>query len=174
MNPRLSFFIDFVIFQLAWFACVLATISPFPYLLPLIGTLLVIIRSIYTRGFRKVFPFALVCFLIGILGDGILVRMDLLSFESYPSIFSAPLWMIALWVNFGLMLHPLFTWFLENYWRSIIGFSLGGLIAYYSGQKLEVLTLTTDLKSSFGVALEWAIAGFLLRSLHLKIPSHKL
>ena len=78
--------------------------------------------------------------------------------------------MVALWVNFGLMLRPLFTWFLDHFWRSIIGFSLGGMVAYYSGEQLGVLTFSTGFESWIGVALEWAIAGMVLRYLHLKFP----
>ena len=171
MSPRLSFFTDLVIFQCAWFACVLATVSPIPYLLPAVGTLLVLIRSISTRGIRQVLPFTLACLFLGILGDGTLVYLNLLIFEPYPDLFGAPLWMIALWINFGLMLRPLFTWFLENFLRSIIGFSLGGVVAYYSGQKLGVLTFVTDFNSHIGVALEWAFAGIILHFIHLKFPS---
>jgi len=33
-----------------------------------------------------------------------------------------------------------------------------------------VLTLSIDLQSQLGVAVEWAIAGLVLRYLHLKFP----
>ncbi len=107
---------------------------------------------------------------MGVLGDASLVHLGLLSFDPYPSLVGAPLWMVALWLSFGLMLRPLFTWFLDHCGRAIIGFSLGGLVAYYSGQKLGVLTLTVDFQSHLGVAVEWAIAGIILRFLHLKFP----
>lgn len=171
MNPRLSFITDLVIFQIAWFCCVLAPLSPIPQGLPVIGLALVLIRTQFSRGLKKVLPFALACFLLGVAGDASLVQLGLLSFDAYPSLFGAPLWMVALWLNFGLMLRPLFTWFLDHFWRAIIGFSAGGVVAYYSGQKLGVLALTVDIQSQFGVAAEWAIAGIILRYLHLKFPS---
>jgi len=170
MSSRLSFLTDFIVFQLAWFACVLATLSPIPYTLPILGLGLVSIRTFWVRPVRQVLPFALACLILGILGDAILVSSNLLSFSTYPSIGGAPLWMVALWVNFGLMLRPLFTWFLDHFWRSIIGFSLGGMVAYYSGEQLGVLTFSTGFESWIGVALEWAIAGMVLRYLHLKFP----
>tara|TARA_B100002019_G_scaffold155106_1_gene133649 strand:+ start:614 stop:1141 length:528 start_codon:yes stop_codon:yes gene_type:complete len=174
MSSRLSFFIDLVIFQIAWFACVLASVSPFPILIPILGTLLVIIRCLVKKSIKQSLPFTIACLIIGIAGDATLVNVNLLAFDPYPSIFGSPLWMVALWMNFGLMLRPLFTWFLDNCWRSILGFSIGGLIAYISGEKLEVLTFIVDYNSHIGVALEWAIAGIVLRYLHLKFPSHSL
>jgi len=173
MSPRLSFITDLAIFQVAWFGCVLATRSPFPHLLPILVLMLVVVRVLLTRGLNSVLPFTLACLIMGVLGDATLVHLGLLSFEPYPSLFGAPLWMVTLWLNFGLMLKPLFTWFLDHCWRAIIGFSAGGVIAYYSGQKLEVLTLSVDLQSHLGVAVEWGIAGLILHYLHLKFPSSK-
>ena len=170
MSPRLSFITDLVIFQVAWFGCVLATRSPFPHLLPILVLLLVLVRVLLTRGLAQALPFTFACLILGVVGDATLVNLGLLSFEPYPSLFGAPLWMVALWLNFGLMLRPLFTWFLDHCWRAIIGFSAGGVVAYYSGQKLEVLTLSINLQSHLGVAVEWAIAGLVLRYLHLKFP----
>jgi len=170
MNPRLSFLTDLVIFQVAWFGCVLATRSPFPHLLPILVLLLVLVRVLLTRGLAQALPFTLACLILGIVGDSTLVHLGLLSFEPYPSLFGTPLWMVALWLNFGLMLRPLFTWFLDHCWRSLIGFSAGGVFAYYSGQKLGVLILSVDLQSHLGVAVEWAIVGLILRYLHIKFP----
>ena len=168
MNPRVSFITDLVLFQVAWFGCVLATRSPFPHLLPILVLLLVLVRVLLARGLAPVLPFTLACLIMGVIGDATLVYLGLLSFEPYPSLFGAPLWMVALWLNFGLMLRPLFTWFLNDCWRSVIGFSVGGVVAYYSGQKLGVLTLSVNLQSHLGVALEWGIAGLVLRYLHLQ------
>ena len=55
--------------------------------------------------------------------------------------------------------------------RSIIGFSLGGVIAYWSGQQLGVLEFTNSWITALGIATEWAIAGMIFRFLHLKFPS---
>lgn len=170
MSPRLSFITDLVIFQVAWFGCVLATRSPSPHLLPILVLLLVLVRVLHTRRLAQALPFTLACLVMGVVGDATLVNLGLLSFGPYPSLSGAPLWMVALWLNFGLMLRPIFTWFLDHFWRAIVGFSAGGVVAYYSGQKLEVLTLSIDFQSHIGVAVEWAIAGLVLRYLHLKFP----
>ena len=78
--------------------------------------------------------------------------------------------MVALWLNLGLMLHPLFSWFVDNCLRAMIGFSLGGLAAYYSGDKLSVLTLEKDWQSALAIAVEWAAAGIVLHLVHIRFP----
>ncbi len=173
MNSRFSFLIDFALFQAAWFACVLATLSPYPQFLPLGGSILVIGRVAQKGRLREAIPLGLACIAIGTPGDALLVKFGFLSFSSYPNLFGAPLWMVALWMNFGLMLSPMFTWFMENLIRTLLGFSIGGAIAYYSGEKLGVLTLEKDWLSILAIGVEWALAGFILHFLWLKLAQGK-
>ena len=70
------------------------------------------------------------------------------------------------------MLRPVFEWFLDHCMRSILGFSIGGVIAYWSGQQLGVLEFTNSWNTALGIAAEWAIAGIIFRFLHLKFPTH--
>jgi hypothetical protein len=168
MNSRFSFLIDLAIFQAAWFACVLATLSPFPHTLPLAGLALVLARVMQARRIKQVLPFLLACAILGILGDALVVKLGFIAFAPYPDLWGTPLWMVALWLNFGLMLHPLFSWFIDNCLRSMIGFSLGGLLAYYSGHKLGVLSLEKDWQSALAIATEWAVAGIVLHCLHIR------
>lgn len=168
MNPRLSFLIDFVLFQAAWFACVLATRTDFPHALPLVGLLLILGRVLFTKRFRQALPFVLACAAIGVCGDAALVTLGFLDFEPYHNLFGAPLWMVALWLNFGLMIHPLFSWFVKSCPRALIGFAVGGVIAYYSGEKLEVLSLPMGWQSALAVGAEWGMAGMVLRFLQVR------
>lgn len=168
MKFNKSILFDGVIFQIAWFACVLSTLSPLPLVLPFLGLAMVAARSIYTRGLFRLLPFALSAPLVGLVGDACLVSLGLVGFTPHPGLFGVPLWMLVLWLNFGLMVHPLFEWFLDHRIRCLVGFSVGGALAYYSGDKLEVLSFTQDWTSALAVAVEWGLAGTLFRFLHLK------
>jgi hypothetical protein len=170
MSPRISFILDLVVFQAAWFCCVLATKTPFPELAPYLGVGLVLIRVLWAGRLRASLPFLIACLLIGIPGDAFLVQIKLLDFPPYPNLFGSPMWMVLLWASFGLMLRPVFTWFLDHCMRAIIGFSMGGALAYWSGERLEVLSFTNNWISASGVAAVWAIAGVILRFIHLKFP----
>ena len=168
MNKPPNFLIDLVVFQVAWFACVLGSATEYPFLLPFAGFLFVLCRIATTRRFRSSFPFLLASVALGMVGDSLLVHLEMLAFYADPTVGGAPLWMIFLWANFGLMLRPLFSWFLQNNSRCLIGFGLGGLIAYASGWQLERLAFTSDWISALAIAMEWAIAGLILRQLHHK------
>ncbi len=69
MSSRLSFLVDLAIFQVAWFACVLAILSPFPRILPLAGMTLVLVRVLLAQRLKHALPFLLACAILGVLGD---------------------------------------------------------------------------------------------------------
>ena len=172
MNSKFSFLIDVIIFKVAWVLCVLATKTPIPQLAPFLGIILVAGRAWTSDRLKPSLPLALSALLIGIIGDALLVQQNLLEFHPYPNLGGTPLWMVSLWVCFGIMLRPVFEWFLDHCMRSILGFSLGGVIAYWSGQQLGVLEFTNSWITALGIAAEWAIAGIIFRFLHLKFPTH--
>ena len=172
MNSKFSFLIDVIIFKVAWVLCVLATKTPIPQLAPFLGIILVAGRAWTAGRLKPSIPLALSALLIGIIGDALLVQMNLLEFPPYPNLGGSPIWMVSLWVCFGIMLRPVFEWFLDHCMRSILGFSLGGVIAYWSGQQLGVLEFTNSWVTALGIAAEWAIAGIIFRFLHLKFPTH--
>ncbi len=168
MKQKRNIFIDFILFQLAWFACIFSSLSPLPLLLPFIGSVPVLIRSIYTQGIFMLTPFFLSCLIMGLIGDACLVFFGFIQFSDYPSIMGVPYWMLLLWFNFGLMLRPVFEWFLNARWRCFLGFSMGGGLAYYSGHKLGVLHFEMGWYSAIAVGIEWGLASFVFRYLHLE------
>ena len=111
MNERMKFLRNLVVFQAAWFACVLGSKSSFPMLYPVLGFCAVLGLVIFSKRFGSAFPFLLSSVALGMVGDSILVRLELLAFYANPTVGGAPLWMIILWANFGLMLRPLFPGF---------------------------------------------------------------
>ena len=170
MNERMKFLLNLVVFQAAWFACVLGSKSSFPMLYPVLGFCSVLGLVIVNKRFGSAFPFLLSSVALGMVGDSILVRLELLAFYANPTVGGAPLWMIILWANFGLMLRQLFPWFLENNVRCLLGFSIGGLAAYYAGWRMDALAFTSVLDTSLAIMIEWGIAGLVLRQIHLKYP----
>ncbi len=170
MNEKMKFLLNLVVFQAAWFACVLGSKSSHPTLYPVLGFCAVLGLVIFSKHFGSAFPFLLSSVALGMVGDSLLVRLELLAFYANPTIGGAPLWMIILWANFGLMLRPLFSWFLENNIRCLLGFSLGGVLAYYSGWQLDALAFTSGWFSALAIMFEWGVAGLVLRQIHLKYP----
>ncbi|MEL0099418.1 MAG: DUF2878 domain-containing protein [Opitutae bacterium] len=170
MNEPLKFWINLLVFQAAWFACVLGSKSSYPMIYPVLGFCAVLGLVIVNKRFGSAFPFLLSSVVLGMVGDSLLVRLELLAFYANPTVGGAPLWMIILWANFGLMLRALFPWFLENNFRCLLGFSIGGVVAYYAGWRMDALAFTTGWFTALAIFIEWGIAGLVLRQVHLKYP----
>jgi hypothetical protein len=115
MNEQMKFLLNLVVFQGAWFACVLGSKSSYPMLYPVLGFCAVLGLVIFSKRFGAAFPFLLSSVALGMVGDSLLVRLELLAFYANPTVGGAPLWMIILWANFGLMLRPLFP----GFWKII-------------------------------------------------------
>ncbi len=139
-------------------------------LYPSLGFCAVFGLVIFSKRFGSAFPFLLSSVALGMVGDSLLVRLELLAFYANPTVGGAPLWMIVLWANFGLMLRPLFPWFLENNFRCLLGFSIGGVAAYYAGWRMDALAFTSGWFTALAILIEWGIAGLVLRQVHLKYP----
>jgi hypothetical protein len=170
MNEQMKFLFNLVVFQAAWFACVLGSKSSYHMLYPVLGFCAVLGLVIFSKRFGSAFPFLLSSVALGMVGDSLLVRLELLAFYANPTVGGAPLWMIILWANFGLMLRPLFPWFLENNIRCLLGFSIGGVAAYYAGWRMDALAFTSGWNTALAILIEWGIAGLVLRQIHLKYP----
>jgi hypothetical protein len=170
MNEKMKFLLNLVVFQTAWFACVLGSKSSYPMHYPVLGFSAVLGLVIYSKRFASAFPFLVASVALGMVGDSLLVRLELLAFYANPTVGGAPLWMIILWANFGLMLRPLFPWFLENNIRCLLGFSIGGVAAYYAGWRMDALAFTSGWETALAILIEWGIAGLVLRQIHLKYP----
>jgi hypothetical protein len=170
MNEKMKFLLNLVVFQGAWFACVLGSKSSYPMHYPVLGFCAVLGLVIYSKRFASAFPFLVASVALGMVGDSLLVRLELLAFYANPTVGGAPLWMIILWANFGLMLRPLFPWFLENNIRCLLGFSIGGVAAYYAGWRMDALAFTSGWETALAILIEWGIAGLVLRQIHLKYP----
>ena len=86
MNSKFSFLIDVIIFKIAWVLCVLATKTPIPQLAPLLGIILVTGRASLAGRLKRSLPLALSALVVGIIGDALLVQLNLLQFPPTPTL----------------------------------------------------------------------------------------
>lgn len=112
---------------------------------------------------RQELLFTGVVLLVGLLGDSLLVQLGRLGFPAWPQADLAPLFMMALWVNFAGAFVLCLEWMRGRYLLGALFGFLGGPLAYYSGIKLAAVTLPDPLALSLlAVGLEWALAMPLL------------
>ncbi|MCB0347142.1 MAG: DUF2878 family protein [Bdellovibrionales bacterium] len=152
--------LNFMLFQISWFACVLGAASNYP----LAGAIFVILVLAFESRIYDDFPKRLVgYFAVALTGTCV----DLLAFRSgafgFPhfsyGFMGYPVWMIALWFAFATTFQSSLSW-LKNRYILLAFFGLtGGPLAYYSAAKLGAVVLSTDnMVYSLGViGAAWAL-----------------
>jgi hypothetical protein len=166
----MSKLLNFVLFQISWFACVFGAVHGFPLLGPLLvaGTSALSLRHARSRSGRLLF-LVLVGF-FGTLGDLLPLHLGAFSFSSGSDLpWGYPLWMSALWVSFGTTLHSSMAWLAGRYAvASILGF-IGGPLAYYGGQSLGAIALGSNAAASLlAIGVFWGLITPLLVYLSLR------
>lgn len=155
--------INFIAFQMAWFACVLGGAHGWPWL-GVVITAAIIALHLY-RATRPTLELALILVsgLLGFGADSLLTGMGLLQFPSgqlYPQL--APYWMAALWMAFATTFNVSLRWLKPRLGLAALLGMIAGPLAYYGGAKLGGVAFSEPLAALIGVAGVWTLAMPLL------------
>ena len=151
--------INFIAFQIGWFACVMGAAYGWPWLGT--GIALIVILLHLSRA-QNPLPESVLIILAGLIGlvfDSLLVTLGWLSYHSGTLVSgTAPHWIVALWMLFATTLNVSLRW-LRTRW--ILAFVLGaiaGPLAYVAGNKFGALQFVQPTPGLLALALGWAIA----------------
>lgn len=156
--------INLVIFQLAWFACILGAGNGLPWLGIVVVGLSAIGHLVYVRFDRSWMVLLPAAFGLGWLFDWIVLRSGAMGYPDHARLLTAvPVWMPFMWVNFATTLYLSMSWMKRRYFIAAVFGFLGGPGAYYTGMKLGAVLLGEDLvRSLMIIGVEWVIATPLL------------
>ena len=139
-------------FKLSWFALVL-----FQDML-LIPVLLFILWSLWRCSPAERVAW-LVLAAVGITLDSLLQYSGVLSFTDSAWL---PLWMLTLWLAFGLVVVQVFSAYLQNYWIAALIAAVSGPMAYIGGAALSgQMHVSTTIEAYVALALCWGCYGVL-------------
>ena len=152
-----SIVVNFALFQLGWFACVVGA----AYAQPWAGTLSVVVIVAYhlSRAGRPLAEIKLIALalLIGFLWDSTLVASGLLVYKvGMLNEMIAPHWIIAIWALFASTLNVSLRWLKGHYLVAALFGMAGGPLAYYAGSRLGAVYLLDPFLSLLALALGWA------------------
>jgi hypothetical protein len=172
--PNSTVIINFVLFQLAWFACVLGAARDMPWL-GVIVTVAIVVWHLRTAKQAKPEIFLLIIVLaIGALFDQMMHSTHLLTYQAHGwSNALVPAWILALWAGFVTALNVSLRW-MRGKWMVMIFFgAIGGPLAYMSAEKLGAVTLNNMPASYIALGLGWAILTPLLVMLSQRFDGYQ-
>ncbi|HTT39370.1 MAG TPA: DUF2878 domain-containing protein [Burkholderiales bacterium] len=153
---RLGFSV--LVFQGAWFACVLSAARGHP----LLGTLAVaaaLALQVAASDLRKADIVSIgVAVAIGLVSDTLLAQTDVVRYaSSWPQPGLAPIWILALWALWGAVLREPLRWLHKRPLAAALLGTVGGPASYAAAARLGACSFPDITWSLLVLALGWAV-----------------
>ncbi len=177
MQPRLV--INFILFQIGWFACVIGAAKQMPWLGVAVVIAIIIWHLTQAKQAKKEVQLLFITLVIGGIFDQIMLNHHLISYQSHGwSDAIVPVWILALWAEFVTVLNVSLRWMKElktpvRWLVSVLFGAIGGPLAYIGAERLGAVTLNNLPMSYIALGVGWAILTPLLLKLSEKLDGFK-
>lgn len=160
--------LNFVFFQMLWFANVLGAGSYGLYWLGLAGVLPLLVLTAFSPERRSDLAVALLALAGGMLLDTLWIALGILRFDDGTF---APFWIGSLWFGLGLTINHSMRWFRDQKILGPLIVGAFGPVTYLTGQSLGAVEVVTPWLLPL-VSAAWIVffAG-LVRSLRIWQPA---
>ena len=162
----MTLLINFVAFQLGWFACVLGAANGRPWMGPVVVATVVVMHLVRARRAAPELVLVLAAMVLGLLVDSLLMATGWLRYSVglwWPGL--APYWIVTLWALFATTLNVSMTWLKGRPILTVLMGAIGGPLSYLAGEKLGAIELTTPAYALAALGIAWAVAMPLLMHL---------
>lgn len=171
--------INFIFFQIAWFACVLGAARYMPWLGVFVTVIIVAWHLYQAKQAKPEVILLCIALVIGAAFDQLMHSTQLLTYQAHGwSNDLVPAWILALWAGFVTALNVSLRWMrnkdLRQRWLIAVLFgAIGGPLAYAAAERLGAVTLNYMPNSYLALSLGWAIITPLLLVLAEKFDGYK-
>lgn len=166
--------INFILYQIGWFACVIGAAKQMPWLGVLVVLLIVIWHLIQANQPKRELALLLIVLVIGGTFDQIMLNHHLISYESHGWMAKiVPVWILALWAEFMTILNVSLRWMRGRWLIAVLFGAIGGPLAYMGAAKLGAVTLNMMPNSYIALSIGWAILTPLILRLAEKFDGFK-
>ena len=167
MTPLL---VNFVAFQVGWFACVLGGAHQLPWLGTILVSIIIAVHVSRASRPRAEISLVLLAISIGSVWDSYLVWRGWLEYPSGTLIpDTAPHWILAMWGVFATTLNLSLRWLKGRWLIAILSGAIAGPLAYYAGARLGGVVFTEQTTALIALSLGWAVLMPLLMALSQRL-----
>lgn len=150
--------LNFVLFQIGWFACVLSGAAKQPLIGAAIAALIIGWHVWHAQQPAKEISLLLIAMLVGAVWDSLLVWQAWLNYPAgilFPN--TAPYWIIMLWALFATTLNLSLRWLKQHMVLAILLGAVAGPLAYYGGARLGAVDFVQPANAIIALAIGWAL-----------------
>lgn len=150
--------LNFVAFQVAWFACVASAARGAPWLGVFVAVAAVAAHASISARPRRELVLVLVAITLGAVYDSSIAALGWITYNSGEFVSGmAPLWILALWALFATTINVSLRWLRGRRGVAALLGALAGPLSYYAGERLGALVLVEPIAASLALAIAWAI-----------------
>jgi hypothetical protein len=151
--------LNFLLYQLGWFSCVLGAAWGYPLSGGLSALLLLLVHLLLTDARIAELKLILIACLLGTLIDSLQQMFGVLTFKTDPNwSLWLPLWVFVIWAQFASLLRFSLNWLSGRY---LLGAGLGligGPLAYWGGVRIGAAEFGDNLLLSLSsLAMVWGL-----------------
>jgi len=165
--------LNFVLFQVAWFSCVLGAANQIPWLGLLVVLAIVAGQLFFAPQPSKELLLLISAAIIGAVVDQGFLMGSIVQYQSHGwSSTIVPVWIVALWIGFSSTLNVSLRWLRGRHVIAFLFGAIGGPMAYIAAEKLGAVTITPQASSYIVLGLAWACVTLLLLALSKRFDGY--
>ena len=155
--------LNFVAFQLGWFACVVGAARGWPLTGTAIAAVIVAWHIVRAARPAQELKLALFALLIGVLWESSLIALGLIDFTSGTLLAGlAPPWILALWALFATTLNLSLGWLKQRWLLAALLGAVAGPLSYWAGMRLGAVQFVAPWPALTALSIGWAVMTPLL------------
>ena len=164
---------NFILFQVAWFACVLGAANNLPWLGVVITLVALCWHFFHSQHPKYELLLIVAALCIGALFDQFMLAMSWVNYQAHGWDTSlVPVWILALWMAFASTLNMSLAWMQGRHLIAVLFGGSGGPLAYFGAENLGAVSLTSST-SFIALGVGWAIITPLLLALADRLNKRK-
>lgn len=149
--------INFVLFQLAWFANVIGAANEMPWFGVFVTFAILCWHFLKTHQPKVELLLLTFALMIGACFDQLMLVSTLVQYESHGwSDAVVPVWILALWLAFASTLNWSLAWMQGRYLIGMLFGAAGGPMAYFAADNLGAVSIHSNT-SYIALGMGWAI-----------------
>lgn len=132
--------LNYILFQVGWFACVLGAANGLPWLAFFVVLILVLGQIYFAPNRKNELMLVGVACVLGAVIDQVLLTNHIVNYTANGwSVAIVPVWIIALWMSFSSTLNLSMRWLREQKILAFFFGLIGGPLAYLAAEKLGAI-----------------------------------
>jgi hypothetical protein len=154
----MAFMVNFIGFQVGWFACVLGAANDMELLGITIALAVVVLHLYLQVDRRKELWLILAAVLIGLLWESWVLGLNILRYPSHPDIFFwAPHWLIVMWALFATTINLSMGWLKGRWILAMLMGAVFGPLAFVGGEKLNAVVFLDQTLCIIVLSVGWGL-----------------